>query len=137
MSCYQSSISLATTKNIELLDITPRVQEAVLESGIESGYALVFSPHTTSGILINENESRLVRDFETALCGILPKSSGYLHDEIDNNAAAHITGGFIGNQAYLIVDHKGVKLGRWQSVFFVELDGPKPREVFIQVFGEA
>lgn len=136
-TCSQATIDINTDQKIQLVDITPRVKEIIHTSGIAMGHAIVFSPHTTSGIIINENEPRLISDFKHVLATMMSGDVKFRHDEIDNNCAAHLTGALIGNHAYIIVEDGGLKLGCWQSVFFVELDGPRPREVFIQVSGES
>lgn len=134
--CHQSTIKVATDSKIQLIDLTAPIGREVAASNIVAGYAIVFSPHTTSGIIVNENEPGLVKDFAKALEDFIPRTAHYLHDRIDSNATAHLAGGFIGNHVNLIIAAGRIKLGRWQSVFFVELDGPRAREVYLQVYGD-
>ncbi len=86
--------------------------------------------------MVNENEHGLVRDFQNALESLIPENNNYLHDKIDNNADSHIRSFFIGSSETIPVKNGYLSLGTWQSVFFVELDGPRSRKFIITVMGE-
>lgn len=128
-------IDVSTSKGTEFIDITGEVQEAVDKAGIEEGVAVVFTKHTTTAITINENESRLLGDFEKALDKLAPRGAGYGHDEIDSNAHAHIRSVLIGPSETIPVHGGTLVLGTWQRIFLVEFDGPRNRNVIVQVTG--
>jgi len=125
-------IEFPTTKQTELIDITGPVQDAVLDSGVSSGICALFVPHTTAGLLVNENWDLTVKqDLLDTLERLVPWRANYAHTE--GNAAAHIKSCLVGTSATLQVDEGHVDLGRWQGVFFAEFDGPRQRRVWIRV----
>ena len=127
------TITLASAQPTELLDITSDLHDAVTESGIEEGICSVFCLHTTACMLVNENEPGLKQDFEAVVRDLLPQVQ-YRHDCVDNNARSHLTAGIVGGNLMIPVHEGRLVLGTWQSVFFVELDGPRPRRsVAVQV----
>lgn len=132
---YSKQFSISTSSKIELVNITPQVLKVVDEGAIEHGVAIIFSPHTTTAILINENEPRLVKDIEGAVKKLIPWNGTYGHNTIDHNAPAHIVGAFLGNSTTLIVEKGKLGLGTWQSIFLLELDGPRLRQVKVKVIG--
>ncbi|MBI4743502.1 MAG: YjbQ family protein [Actinobacteria bacterium] len=136
MKSYFNQISISTSGKIELKDITNDIRLLLEKSKISDGILLVYSPHTTTAIIVNENESGLVRDIESAVKSLIPWEKNYIHNSIDTNAASHIAGAFIGNSASLIIENSKLVLGTWQSVFFLEMDGPRSRQVKIKIIGE-
>lgn len=127
------TITVASTQPTELLDITSNLHDAVAEAGIQEGVCSVFCLHTTACILVNENESGLKQDFEAVVRDLLPQAQ-YRHDCVDNNARSHLTAGIVGCNLMIPIHQGRLVLGTWQSVFFVELDGPRPRRsVAVQV----
>ncbi|MDO5850290.1 MAG: secondary thiamine-phosphate synthase enzyme YjbQ, partial [Methanobacteriaceae archaeon] len=104
---------------------------------IANGIVNIFSKHSTTGIVINENESGLLSDFKKSLEDLIPSSNNYKHDRIDNNASSHLHAFLLGSsQTIPIIDGK-LNLGTWQSVFFVELDGPRVnRTITLTFIGE-
>lgn len=136
MKCFTREIRLSSSSNKEMIDLTGRVTEAIADSGIEDGICVVHTNHTTSAILINENEDGLKKDIIDKVSEEFPDSHPWLHNRIDNNAAAHVAASFIGNSATIPVVGGRPTLGTWQSVFFLELDGPRPsRKVTVQILG--
>jgi len=142
--------SFSTTRCMEFVDVTGDLLEMVGRSGVRNGMALVYSPHTTCSIVINERESGFIRDFEDLVEGLVPRDGEYRHDDLalrtENledddhdvpNGHAHCRQGLIASasQAVPIVDGQ-LQLGRWQRVFFVELDRARARRVLMQVMGE-
>jgi len=128
------AIKIVTRKPIELIDITAKVQEAVRSAGVNLGVCLVFVPHTTAAVTINENaDPDVVRDILAETGKIVPLSNGYAHAE--GNSAAHIKASLFGSSCSVIIDHGSLKLGTWQSIFFCEFDGPRNRTVWIQTTG--
>ena len=126
-------IELKTRESTELVDITEKVKELVKCTCVESGICVIFTRHTTSGIIINENESGMKQDIVTLLNELVPKGKGYLHDRIDNNAHSHLRAVLLGTSVSIPVDRGELVLGTWQSIFFVECDGPRRREVCVNV----
>lgn len=126
---------IETVKKIELIDITDHVVEHVKESQVQQGICVISTRHTTTGIIINENEAGLCLDILSLLDRIVPENAGYLHDRIDNNAHAHLRAVLLGSSETLVVSNNKPVLGTWQSIFFAELDGPRTRTVDIVVIG--
>ncbi len=128
-------IEIRTRENTELIDITGKVKEVVRsKSGdVDSGICVIFTRHTTTGIIINENETGLKSDILALLNELIPKGKGYLHDRIDNNAHAHLRSVVLGSSVTIPIEKGGLTLGTWQSIFFVECDGPRRREVYVKV----
>ncbi|AAL80668.1 hypothetical protein PFDSM3638_02730 [Pyrococcus furiosus DSM 3638] len=127
------TITIRTSKEVEIIDITEKVQEIVRKSGIDNGIAVVYTRHTTTGIIVNENEPRLLNDIENILSKLIPKGAGYRHDSIDNNAHSHLRAIILGPSVTIPIVNGQLMLGTWQSILFVELDGPRRREVYVKV----
>ncbi len=133
-------ITRQTTKPIEIIDISAEVAEAVASSGLDTGQVTVISQHTTAFININEKEDRLLEDMETFIKRFAPKDGNYLHNlnPLDgrDNAHSHLIG-LLMNTSETIPFSKGkLLLGKWQSLFFIELDGPrKERSILLQISG--
>jgi secondary thiamine-phosphate synthase enzyme len=87
-------------------------------------------------VVINENESGLIEDFKLALEKVIPQGAGYQHDRIDNNADSHIRGFLLGGSQTIPVENSKMMLGTWQSIFFVELDGPRHRNLQVTILGD-
>ena len=126
------SLAVDTDRKTQVIDITDAVAESIPPE--VSGTATVFSQHTTATITINEAESRLLGDFESALEDIVP-STGWAHDEIDNNADSHVRSLLLGPSETIPVDNGELQLGTWQSILFVELDGPRSRSIQVSLPG--
>lgn len=126
-------ISFPTAKSRELVNITDQVERAVEESGVDEGHCLVFAPHATAAILLNEDEAGFKADVETLLEKWIPKGN-WQHDVIDNNATAHLAASMIGQSKVLPLDSGKLQRGTWQEIFFAELDGPRQnRKVIISI----
>ncbi len=125
-------ISISTRSRTELIDITHHVAQAVKELGIKDGFCTIFIPHTTAGIIINENADPSVgEDILMELDKLIPFENGYSH--IEGNAAAHIKASVVGPSVMVIVEDGRLCLGTWQGIFFCEFDGPRSRQVWIKV----
>ena len=129
-------LNKGSNKRVEIIDMTQDINDILTKSKIKDGLINVFAKHSTAGIVINENESGLVKDFQNALESLIPENNNYLHDKIDNNADSHIRSFFIGSSETIPVENGYLSLGTWQSIFFVELDGPRNRKFVITVMGE-
>ena len=125
-------ISVRTTSRVELVDITDKVEEVVSESKVESGVYMVYAPHTTAGITINENaDPSVVRDIIQKLNKLIPFDDNYSHGE--GNSAAHIKSSIIGASGSIIIQDGSLKLGTWQGIYFCEFDGPRTRKVWVKI----
>ncbi|MCS7099049.1 MAG: secondary thiamine-phosphate synthase enzyme YjbQ [Sulfolobales archaeon] len=124
------------TKNrFEVVRITKLVEDAVKESEIREGHVLVFTPHATAAVAVNEYEPRIVEDYITWIKRVFPPGAGWRHDEIDSNAYAHIASLVIGQSRVLPVSGGYVIRGTWQEILLLEFDGPRRRDIVIQVCG--
>ncbi len=116
-------------------DITSRAREALRESGIQDGICVVYCPHTTAGITINENaDPDVVRDLILALEKTYPDRAEFRHAE--GNSAAHLKASTIGSSATIPIRGEKLLLGTWQGVYFCEFDGPRARRFSVQILGE-
>ncbi|MGO8787932.1 MAG: secondary thiamine-phosphate synthase enzyme YjbQ [Terriglobia bacterium] len=121
-----------THARVDFIDITDLVQKVVTESGTQSGTCLLFVPHTTAAILINENEDpALKKDLDQFLKSLAPRDNNYHHN--DGNCDAHLKAAVIGNSKSLLVEGGRLVLGRWQGIFLCDFDGPRRREFCIKV----
>lgn len=126
-------MEIHTTTRTELIDITDRVRELVKKSGKRDGICVISTRHTTSSIIVNENERGLKRDIMNMLESLVPENKSYAHNSIDNNADSHLRAVLLGMSQTIPVEGGHLVLGTWQSIFFVELDGPRDRSVNVTV----
>jgi len=117
-----SDFKLNTNKKFQIIDITSKINEL---TAIEEGIVNIFSKHSTSAIVVNENENGLLEDFEFMLENLIDEKYSWQHDRIDNNATSHLKSFLLSSSETLPVKNSKLDLGTWQSVFFVELDGPR------------
>ncbi|MDR3012119.1 MAG: secondary thiamine-phosphate synthase enzyme YjbQ [Chitinispirillales bacterium] len=118
----------------DFYDITPQVRDAVAKSGVIGGLAVVYCPHTTAGITINENaDPDVARDMLVGLDKAFPDRPEFRHAE--GNSAAHIKASVIGSSATVIIRNGKPLLGTWQGVYFCEFDPPRERTFFVEVLG--
>jgi len=116
-------------------NITPEVREAVSKSGVTDGAAVVYCPHTTAGITINENaDPDVVRDLLLGLDRAFPDRAEFRHAE--GNSAAHLKASAVGSSALVIIDGGKPLLGTWQGVYFCEFDPPRERTFFVKIIGK-
>ena len=125
-----------TTKKREIIDITEKVRQIIKSSGINQGVCIIYVPHATAGILINENNDPSVcTDILNQLEKIAPETGTYEHDKIDNNASSHIKASIIGPSETVIIKNGELVLGTWQGIALAEFDGPRTRTVLIKIMG--
>jgi len=136
MKILQEQFSISTKTRCQMVDITGQVQSVVRESGIKDGDAIVFCPHTTAAITINENADRSVpHDILLALEQTIPEHiSGFQH--VEGNSDAHAKSSIVGCSEQVLIKGGSVHLGTWQGIFFCEFDGPRSRRVHVQVRGQ-
>lgn len=128
------TLSIETSRQYEAINITDRIRDSLTKTGIVDGFASIFCPHTTAGIVINEPESGLLRDIEKLYSEIIPKGD-YHHDRIDNNARSHLSSCLVSASVVLPVSQTKLALGTWQGVIFCEFDGPRKRKLELRVLG--
>ncbi len=135
-------IELATAEPIQIIDITNIIRDWVTATGLRHGLLTLICPHTTARVNINEREAQLQRDMITYLKRLVPRDGDWLHNlaPVDDrdNAHAHILGLFMTASESIPVAEGALMLGQWQSIFFIELDGPRPRRALdLQLLGAA
>lgn len=121
-----------TRNRTEFLDITAQVGKIIQESKVQSGLAVVYVPHTTAAVTINENADPGVQhDILADLSRLVPFSGPYQHTE--GNSAAHIKSSLVGPSETLLIENGRLALGTWQGIYFCEFDGPRTRKVWIKI----
>ena len=147
MPAVTNQLLLQTTKSREFIDITPQVVDFVASSAIQNGCVVVYSKHTTAAIKVTENEPLLIQDMEELLERVAPRDNEYRHNDFKirtvnmtenerSNGHAHCQHLLMNTSETVPIVDGELQFGRWQSVFFVELDGPSTREVILQIVGE-
>ncbi|MBU1626037.1 secondary thiamine-phosphate synthase enzyme YjbQ [bacterium] len=126
------TLTISTEGRFEFLDITDRIRAIVKKSGISEGICIVYSPHTTAGITINEHaDPSVVSDIISLLDKNIPLRAGYAH--LEGNSAAHIKTSLVGNSETIMIQNGNLLLGTWQGIFFCEFDGPRRRQVHVKI----
>ena len=147
-TCRHSRIRLTTGYPTEFIDLTDRVQRLVSDAALRTGIVNVQTLHTTSAVVVNEHEPLLLTDFEALLARTAPPDAPYRHDDPAvrtvnltegerSNGHAHCRALLLPSSVCVNVSKGQLVLGRWQRIFFVELDGPRERELSVFAFGEA
>jgi len=136
MKIVESDFTVITKDRNQMVDISAQVETAVSETGISNGEVIVFCPHTTAAITINENaDPDVVHDMLMTLDELLPyRRAGYRHCE--GNSDAHCKCSLVGASETIILSNGKLKLGTWQGIYFCEFDGPRTRKVFLQIKGQ-
>jgi secondary thiamine-phosphate synthase enzyme len=125
-----NEIKVVTRKRNEMIDITSDVQQVVIKEDIQNGIVIVYVPHTTAGVTINEGADPSVqRDIIETLRKIVPEEGDYRH--MEGNSDAHIKASLLGSSVNVIVENNRLVLGTWQHIFFYEGDGPRSRRVYV------
>ncbi len=125
------SITLKTSKHQELVDITEEIQKYATAENIQSGVIVIYNPHTTAGLTINEGaDADVARDIIVNLARLVPRHGDYRHAE--GNSDAHIKSSLLGASAQVLVENGQLMLGTWQKIFFAEFDGPRQRKVWVK-----
>jgi len=126
------TFQVTTSTQTEFIDITRSVYEAIKKTGVEDGICIVFIPHTTAAVTINENaDPSVVHDIVMELNKIIPFKDHYHHSE--GNSPAHIKASLVGCSEIVFVESGKLVLGTWQGIFFCEFDGPRNRKVHVKV----
>lgn len=146
MTTHVYCLKLQSEKAPEFLDITQQVRQCVEEAKVDQGFVMIYSKHTTAAIKINENEPLLLEDMEQFLERMSPRDRDYRHNDFSirtvnmtedecPNGHAHCQHLLLGSSETIPIMDGRMQFGRWQSIFMVELDHPRPREVVVQVMG--
>ncbi|MBN1512506.1 MAG: YjbQ family protein [Phycisphaerae bacterium] len=127
--------TVRTRQRCELVDVTREVAEVVRSSGVKEGHAIVFVPHTTAAVTINENADPDVQhDVLLTLAELIPQGRrGYRHGE--GNSDAHVKASLLGASETILVQDGRLVLGTWQGIYFAEFDGPRTRQMHVSVSG--
>lgn len=126
------TFGVKTGQNTAMTDITGQVQNTVRESGVKDGICVVFVPHTTAAVTINENaDPDVVRDFLMEINKVIPFKDGYCH--MEGNSAAHIKASLMGFSETILIEDGRLVLGTWQGIYFTEFDGPRIRKVYVKL----
>jgi secondary thiamine-phosphate synthase enzyme len=147
MKAYVYRLKLESSRAPQFIDITERVRQCVEDSQVRNGCVVVFSKHTTAAIKLNENEPLLLQDMEEFLERVAPRNGNYKHNDFSirtanmsddecPNGHAHCQQLMLGSSETIPIIDGVMQSGRWQRIFLVELDRPRPREVLVQVIGE-
>jgi len=142
MKVFTASLLLSSEERTEISDITKQVREAIQQFPVANGIALINTMHTTCALFINEFQSALVDDLRNLIERLVPERAGYRHDDPRysdcerGNASAHLRAALLGRSIAVGLNNGELTLGRFQSVIFAELDGPRKREITVQVMGE-
>lgn len=126
------TLPINTKKRNQFIDITKNVEDLIRQTDIKQGVCVVFCPHTTAGLTINENaDPAVARDITAHLEKLIPCSEKYTHSE--GNSDAHIKASLLGSSLNIIIDNAKLVLGTWQGIYFAEFDGPRNRSVYVKV----
>ncbi|MBC8468723.1 MAG: YjbQ family protein [Planctomycetes bacterium] len=136
MKIVHEEFRVNTQSRNQMIDITSQVRSFVSQSGISDGDVIVYCPHTTAGITINENaDPSVIHDILLTMEELMPhRRPGYRHSE--GNSDAHCKSSLFGCSEQVLIKDKSLSLGTWQAVFFCEFDGPRSRRVVLQIRGE-
>ncbi len=127
-------LKVKTGKKQEIIDITDKIKIIVSESEAINGICIIYVPHATAGIILNENyDENVCKDILNKFEEIIPKGDNYKHNCIDNNAHAHIKASIIGPSEIVIIKDKKILLGTWQGIALAEFDGPRERKIFVKI----
>ena len=128
-------LSVKTHERTELVDITSEIQDLVRKSGIKQGLCMLFVPHTTAAVTINESADPTVKsDMLKVLNQVIPWDANYRH--LEGNSAAHIKTTLVGSSELIAIENQRLVLGTWQGIFFCEFDGPRSRKLHVRIIEE-
>src|ERR687888_2165468 len=142
MKVFTTSFTLQSEGGTEVSDITKMVREAIQQFPVSAGIALINTLHTTCALFINEFQSALIEDLKRLIERLVPERVGYRHDDPRvsdcerGNAHSHLRAALLGRSIAVGINNRELTLGRFQSIIFAEFDGPRKREISIQVIGE-
>jgi len=125
-------LTLKTDEKVQLININKKIKKSVTESEVKKGTVLIFVPHTTAAVTINENaDIDVQKDIVKEINKIVPFEDNYSHFE--GNSAAHIKASLFGNEEMIFIENNKLLLGRWQGIYFCEFDGPRTRKFYVKI----
>lgn len=128
--------AIKSSRQKEMINITLDVQDIIRKSNVISGIVMVFIPHTTAGIVINENsDPDLIKDILWKYSELVPRNTSF--DHFEGNSDSHILASFVGNSVFVMIEKNSLWMGYYQGIFFVELDGPRAREIWVKIIPDA
>ena len=137
MKSHTQYLEFKTSKRIEFINITGKVEESVKKSGVKEGLALVNAMHITASVFINDNESGLIEDFNAWLHKLVDAKKDYLHNQTgEDNAYAHLMRTIMGREAVVAITGGKLDFGPWEQIFYAEFDGQRKKRVMVKVIGE-
>ena len=142
MKVFNTSFTLSSEERTEISDVTKHVRDAIQQLPISAGIAIINTLHTTCALFINEFQSALIDDLKRLIERLVPERIGYRHDDPRvsdcerGNAHSHLRAALLGRSIAVGINNAELTLGRFQSIIFAELDGPRRREIAVQVIGE-
>lgn len=136
MASILRKVKVKSSQHTQMIDITMDVEQILWQENIQSGICIVYVPHTTAAVTVNENaDPDVVRDFTKELDKIVPWEDHYRHAE--GNSAAHIKASMMGFSEMLIIENGKLLLGTWQGIYFLEYDGPRDRQVYVKIIPDS
>lgn len=137
MTTYTKYLTIKTENQIEFVNITSKIEEAVSESGIKEGIVLVNPMHITASVFINDEESGLKQDFKEWLEKLAPKSKDYKHHQTgEDNGFSHLWRTIMGRETSIAISNGKLDLGTWEQIFYGEFDGQRDKRILIKIIGE-
>jgi len=142
MKAFSTALTLQSEEPTEVSDITKLVRDAIQQFPVTTGIALINTMHTTCALFINEYQAALIEDLKGLIERLVPERKGYRHDDPRysdcerGNAHSHLRAALLGRSIAVGVTNGDLTLGRFQSIIFAELDGPRKRDITVQVIGE-
>src|SRR5213079_741189 len=142
MKVFNTSLTLSSEERTEISDVTKLVRDAIQQLPISAGIALINTLHTTCALFVNEFQAALIEDLKGLADRLVPERGGYRHDDPRysdcerGNAHSHLRAALLGRSIAVGVNNSELTLGRFQSIIFAELDGPRKREITVQIIGE-
>ncbi len=136
MKVFVKEFTVSTKSREDIVNITREVEKIVAESGIKNGIVLVYVPHATALLIVNEDEPGLRTDYLSKLLQVFPRDGQYLHNRIDDNANAHLASAMVGSSRIFPLVNGRIVRGTWQEILLVDMDGPRARRVIVEVLGE-
>lgn len=129
-------LSVKTRQRTELIDITKDINDLIQQSGVDQGLCMVYVPHTTAAVTINESADPSVKsDILMILNQIVPWEANYRH--LEGNSPAHVKTALVGSSELIAIENRRLVLGTWQGIFFCEFDGPRNRKVDVRIMEES
>jgi secondary thiamine-phosphate synthase enzyme len=141
LKVVRKTLTMLSEKRTEVLDITKQIRDIMLSADIKEGILLVNALHTTCALFVNESQGALVEDLKAMVDRLVPESAGYRHDDPRysdcerGNASSHLRAALLGRSVAVGITGGELALGRFQSILFAELDGPRPRTIDVQIMG--